>query len=51
MAATLDQVWRRSQIPGARQLLHTEPPSTALNAAQVIWPIWRFCTAHPRARC
>jgi polyhydroxybutyrate depolymerase len=29
----------------ARRLLHTDPPSTALNATQVIW---QFFAAHPR---
>ena len=31
----------------AQKLLHTDPPSTALNATQVIW---RFFAAHPRPR-
>jgi len=29
----------------AQKLLHTDPPSTALNATQVIW---QFFAAHPR---
>jgi polyhydroxybutyrate depolymerase len=33
--------------PLAQKLLHTDPPSTALNATQVIW---RFFAAHPRPR-
>ncbi len=31
----------------AQKLLHTDPPSTALNATQVIW---QFFAAHPRPR-
>jgi polyhydroxybutyrate depolymerase len=31
--------------PLAQKLLHSDPPSTALNATQVIW---RFFAAHPR---
>ena len=31
----------------AQKLLHTDPPSTALNATRVIW---RFFAAHPRPR-
>jgi len=30
--------------PLAQRLLHLDPPSTALNATQVIW---RFFAAHP----
>ena len=33
--------------PLAQKLLHTDPPSTALNATQVIWA---FFAAHPRPR-
>jgi len=33
--------------PLAQRLLHLDPPSTALNATQVIW---RFFAAHPRPR-
>jgi polyhydroxybutyrate depolymerase len=32
--------------PLAQRLLHADPPSTALNATQVIW---QFFAAHPRS--
>jgi polyhydroxybutyrate depolymerase len=35
------------QLRLAQRLLHLDPPSTALNATQVIW---RFFAAHPRPR-